>query len=90
MSSIETDIREIKESIRALTEKIEGLLHERKTLAMMKLSERSLSAFAPVIGVQLPDDRPEGLPVDQRFEFRELIPEFLDAFVPLVQGKIGE
>ncbi|MDI9633163.1 MAG: hypothetical protein QXL43_00575 [Methanolinea sp.] len=45
MTSIETDVKEIKESIRALAEKIETLLHERETLAMMKLSERSLSAF---------------------------------------------
>jgi phage antirepressor YoqD-like protein len=28
-----------------LTEKIDELLHERETAAMMKLSERSLSAF---------------------------------------------
>jgi len=45
MTSIETDVREIKESIRVLTEKIDDLLRERETLAMMKLSERSLSAF---------------------------------------------
>jgi len=45
MTSIEADVREIKESIRALTEKIDALLHERETLAMMKLSEQSLSTF---------------------------------------------
>jgi hypothetical protein len=45
MTGIEADVREIKESIRMLTEKIDDLLHERETLAMMKLSERSLSAF---------------------------------------------
>ncbi|KUG20992.1 MAG: hypothetical protein KO206_03740 [Methanomicrobiaceae archaeon] len=45
MTSIETDVREIKERIRPLTEKIEALLHERETLAMMKLSKRLLSAF---------------------------------------------
>lgn len=45
MTGIETDVREIKESIRVLTEKIDDLLRERETLAMMKLSERSLSAF---------------------------------------------
>jgi predicted nuclease of restriction endonuclease-like (RecB) superfamily len=45
MTGIETDVREIKESIRVLTEKIDTLLHERETLAMMKLSEESLSAF---------------------------------------------
>ncbi|EJG06303.1 hypothetical protein Metli_0333 [Methanofollis liminatans DSM 4140] len=45
MTGIEADVREIKESIRMLTEKIDELLHERETAAMMKLSERSLSAF---------------------------------------------
>lgn len=45
MTSIESDVREIKESIRMLTEKIDELLSERETAAMMKLSERSLSAF---------------------------------------------
>ena len=45
MTSIEADVKEIKESIRALTEKIDALLHERETLAMMKLSEQSLSTF---------------------------------------------
>lgn len=45
MTGIEADVREIKESIRALTEKIDVLLHDRETLAMMKLSEQSLSRF---------------------------------------------
>ncbi|MDV4341615.1 hypothetical protein HL657_00185 [Methanoculleus sp. YWC-01] len=45
MTDIETDVREIKESIRVLTEKIDDLLNERESLAMMKLSERSLSTF---------------------------------------------
>ena len=45
MTGIEADVREIKESIRMLTEKIDELLHERETAAKMKLSERSLSAF---------------------------------------------
>jgi hypothetical protein len=45
MTSIEADVREIKESIRELTEKIELLLDERENMALMKLSERSLSAF---------------------------------------------
>jgi hypothetical protein len=45
MTSIEADVREIKESIRELTEKIELLLDERESMAIMKLSERSLSAF---------------------------------------------
>ncbi|WP_067047789.1 hypothetical protein [Methanofollis ethanolicus] len=45
MSGIEADVREIKESIRVLTEKLDELLQERETAAMMKLSERSLSAF---------------------------------------------
>lgn len=45
MTSIEADVREIKESIRVLTEKLDDLLHERETQAMMKLSEQSLSAF---------------------------------------------
>jgi len=45
MTGIEADVREIKESIRELTEKIELLLDERESMAMMKLSEQSLSAF---------------------------------------------
>jgi len=45
MTGIEADVREIKESIRVLTKKIDDLLHERETLAMIKLSEQSLSAF---------------------------------------------
>ncbi|MDV2480845.1 hypothetical protein F8E02_02255 [Methanoculleus sp. Wushi-C6] len=45
MTGIESDVREIKESIRALTEKIDDLLHEREIHAMMKLSEQSLAAF---------------------------------------------
>jgi|BioPla2DNA2_1021312.scaffolds.fasta_scaffold11907_6 hypothetical protein len=42
MTGIEADFRE---SIRALTERIDDLLHERETRAMMKLSEQSLSAY---------------------------------------------
>ena len=42
MTGIEADVRE---SIRALTERIDALLHERETLAVMKLSEQSLSRF---------------------------------------------
>ena len=45
MTSIEADVREIKESIRELTEKIDLLLDERERMAIVKLSERSLSAF---------------------------------------------
>jgi len=45
MTGIEADVREIKESIRMLTEKIDELLHERETAAMMKLAEHSLSRF---------------------------------------------
>jgi len=45
MTGIEADVREIKESIRELTEKIDLLLDERESMAMMKLSEQSLSAF---------------------------------------------
>lgn len=45
MTGIEADVREIKESIRELTEKIDFLLDERERMAIMKLSERSLSAF---------------------------------------------
>ncbi len=45
MTGIETDVREIKESIRELTEKIDLLLDERESMAVMKLSEQSLSAF---------------------------------------------
>ncbi len=42
MTGIEVDVRV---SIRVLTERIDALLNERETVAMMKLSERSLSAF---------------------------------------------
>ncbi len=45
MTGIKADERVLKESIRLLTEKIETLLDERESMAMMKLSERSLSAF---------------------------------------------
>ena len=45
MTGIEADVREIKESIRELNQKIEHLLDERESMAMMKLSEQSLSAF---------------------------------------------
>ncbi|WP_292367041.1 MULTISPECIES: hypothetical protein [unclassified Methanoculleus] len=45
MTGIEADVREIKENIRELTEKIDLLLDERESMAIMKLSERSLSAF---------------------------------------------
>ncbi|MCK9307237.1 MAG: hypothetical protein M0P17_06870 [Methanoculleus sp.] len=45
MTSIEADVREIKESIRELNQKIELLLDEREIMAMMNLSEQSLSAF---------------------------------------------
>lgn len=45
MTGIEENMREIKENIKVLTEKINELLQERETMAMMKLSERSLSAF---------------------------------------------
>ncbi len=38
MTGIEADVREIKESIRVLTEKLDLLLNERETVAMMKLS----------------------------------------------------
>ncbi|NLM29101.1 MAG: hypothetical protein GX216_01520 [Methanomicrobiales archaeon] len=45
MTSIEADVREIKEGIRELNRKIALLLEERETMALMKLSEQSLSAF---------------------------------------------
>ena len=45
MTSIEADVREIKEGIRELNRKIALLLEERESMAMMKLSEQSLSAF---------------------------------------------
>ena len=41
----QADVRESKESIRVLTENLDDLLAERETVAMMKLSKRSLSAF---------------------------------------------
>ncbi|QYZ79205.1 hypothetical protein E2N92_07025 [Methanofollis formosanus] len=45
MTGIEADVKEIKESVRMLTETIDKLLHEREAAAMMKLSEQSLSTF---------------------------------------------
>ena len=45
MTGIEADVREIKESIRELNQKIERLHNEREGMAMMNLSEQSLSAF---------------------------------------------
>lgn len=45
MGDIDADVREIKEEILLLSRKMDLLLDQRETLAMMKLSERSLSSF---------------------------------------------
>jgi len=43
--TIEVDIREIKELISALNEKIDMLIDTRETLSLMMLAQRSLNEF---------------------------------------------
>ena len=45
MMNIEAEVRDIKQHIIQISNKIDELLHERETVAMMKLAERSLSDF---------------------------------------------
>ncbi len=45
MSGVEVELREIKNTLRELNEKLNKLLDEREALAIMSLSEKSLSEF---------------------------------------------
>lgn len=43
--NIEAEVRDMKQHIVEISEKMDKLLLERETVAMMKLAERSLSRF---------------------------------------------
>lgn len=43
--TIETELKEIKERLLELNEKLDSLLEERETQAAMKLTEKSLKEF---------------------------------------------
>ncbi|MEE8168079.1 MAG: hypothetical protein V3T58_04325 [Candidatus Hydrothermarchaeales archaeon] len=45
MSGVEVELREIKDTLRELNEKLNELLDEREALAITSLSEKSLSEF---------------------------------------------
>lgn len=45
MMNIEAEVRDIKQHMIQISNKIDGLLRERETVSMMKLAEKSLSAF---------------------------------------------
>ncbi len=45
MMNIEAEVRDIKQHIIQISNKIDGLLHERETVSMMKIAEKSLSDF---------------------------------------------
>ena len=45
MMNIEAEVKDIKQHIIQISKKIDELLHERETVSMMKLAERSLSGF---------------------------------------------
>ncbi len=42
---IESEIKNIKKHLAEISEKINGLMHEREVAAMMALSEKSLTQF---------------------------------------------
>jgi len=46
MMNIDAEVRDIKQHIIQISEKIDRLLRERETVSMMKLAEKSLSAFS--------------------------------------------
>jgi len=46
MMDIDAEVRDIKQHIIQISEKIDRLLRERETVSMMKLAEKSLSAFS--------------------------------------------
>jgi hypothetical protein len=45
MMNIEAEVRDIKERVIEISKKIDDLMYEREITAMMKLTEKSLSAF---------------------------------------------
>ena len=45
MMNIEAEVRDIKERVIEISNKIDDLMYEREITAMMKLTEKSLSAF---------------------------------------------
>lgn len=45
MSSVEAELKEIKITLKELNEKVSELLDEREVLAIMSLTEKSLSEF---------------------------------------------
>lgn len=45
MINIEAEIKEIKERVIEISRKLDDLMYEKEMLAMMKLSEKSLSEF---------------------------------------------
>ena len=45
MMNIEAEVRDIKERVIEISNKIDDLMFEREITAMMKLTEKSLSAF---------------------------------------------
>lgn len=45
MSNIEAEVRDIKQHIIDISKKLDELMSERETSAMMKLAEKSLSEF---------------------------------------------
>ncbi len=45
MMNIEAEVRDIKQRVIEISKKIDDLMYEREITAMMKLTEKSLSAF---------------------------------------------
>ena len=45
MMNIEAEVRDIKQRVIEISKKIDDLMYEREIPAMMKLTEKSLSAF---------------------------------------------
>ena len=43
--NVETEVRDIKQHVIAISEKLDELMYEREIMAMMKLAEKSLSGF---------------------------------------------
>lgn len=45
MANIEAEVKDIKQRVIEISEKLDGLLYERQIVSMMKLAEASLSEF---------------------------------------------
>jgi hypothetical protein len=45
MMNIEADVKEIRQQVNEISRKLDLLLHERETFAVMKLSEQALYSF---------------------------------------------